>query len=72
MNYKITLDSDEVPKKWYNILADLPNPLPAPKNSEGKDQISDLQNSLLEIKKSQKNGYPNLDNRFKDSETRLE
>ncbi len=35
-------------------------------------QISDLQNSILEIKKSQKNGYPNLDSRFKDSETRLE
>ena len=46
MNYKITLDSDEVPKKWYNILADLPNPLPAPKNSEGKDQISDLEKAF--------------------------
>ena len=34
-------------------------------------QILDLQNSILEIKKSQKNGYPNLDSRFKDSETRL-
>lgn len=35
-------------------------------------QISDLQNSILEIKKSQKNGYQNLDSRFKDSETSLE
>ena len=43
MNYKIELSSDEVPKKWYNMLADLPVELPAPKNSEGKDQISSLQ-----------------------------
>ena len=35
-------------------------------------QISELQNSILEIKKSQKNGSQNLDSRFKDSETRLE
>ena len=46
MNYKITLDSDEVPKKWYNILADLPEALPEPKNSEGKNQIADLQKAF--------------------------
>ncbi len=45
-NYKITLSSDEVPKNWYNILADLPTELPMPKNSEGKDQISDLQKAF--------------------------
>ena len=43
MTYKIELSSDEVPKQWYNMLADLPSELPAPKNSEGKDQISALQ-----------------------------
>ena len=43
MTYKIELSSDEVPKTWYNMLADLPVPLPAPKNSEGKDQIAALQ-----------------------------
>ena len=43
MTYKIELSSEEVPKQWYNMLADLPVPLPAPKNSEGKDQISALQ-----------------------------
>ena len=43
MTYKIELSSDEVPKQWYNILADLPVPLPAPQNSEGKDQIAALQ-----------------------------
>ena len=46
MNYKITLDSDEVPKNWYNILADLPSALPEPKNSEGKNQIADLQKAF--------------------------
>ena len=40
--YKIELTSDEVPKQWYNINADLPQPLPELKNSEGKDQISTL------------------------------
>ena len=43
MTYKIELSSDDVPKQWYNMLADLPVELPAPKNSEGKDQISSLQ-----------------------------
>ena len=43
MTFKIELSSDDVPKQWYNMLADLPVPLPAPKNSEGKDQISALQ-----------------------------
>ena len=43
MTYKIELSSDEVPKQWYNMLADLPAELPAPKNSEGKDQIAALQ-----------------------------
>ena len=43
MTYKIELSSDEVPKQWYNMLDDLPCELPAPKNSEGKDQIAALQ-----------------------------
>lgn len=42
MQYKIELSSDDVAKKWYNINADLPVELPAPKNSEGKDQLSTL------------------------------
>ena len=43
MDYKITLNSNEVPKEWYNIIADLPVELPMPKNSEGKNQIESLQ-----------------------------
>lgn len=46
MNYKIELSSEEVPKKWYNINADLPCELPMPKNSEGKNQIEDLQKAF--------------------------
>ena len=46
MNYKITLSSEDVPKQWYNINADLPVELPMPKNSEGKDQISALQKAF--------------------------
>ena len=46
MNYKIELSSDEVPKNWYNINADLPCELPKPKNSDGKDQIGDLQKAF--------------------------
>ena len=46
--YRIELSSDEVPKKWYNINADLPVELPAPKNSEGKDQISTLPDIFVE------------------------
>lgn len=45
-NYRINLSPDDVPKKWYNILADLPVELPMPKNSEGKDQIADLQKAF--------------------------
>lgn len=46
MNNKIVLSSEDVPKKWYNINADLPVELPKPKNSDGKDQISALQKAF--------------------------
>ena len=46
MNYKITLSSEDVPKQWYNINADLPAELPMPKNSEGKDQIASLEKAF--------------------------
>ncbi len=32
MNKKILLPEDELPKQWYNILPDLPEPLPPPIN----------------------------------------
>jgi len=40
--YKIELSSNEVPKSWYNINADLPSEIPSPKNSEGKNQVEYL------------------------------
>ena len=46
MDYKITLNSNEVPKQWYNINADLPVELPMPKYSEGRDQITSLQKAF--------------------------
>ena len=32
MHRKILLEEDEMPDKWYNILPDLPKPLPPPIN----------------------------------------
>ena len=45
--FRIDLPSYDVPKKWYNINADLPIDLPKPKSSEGKDQVGDLPNMLI-------------------------
>ncbi|MDO9518416.1 MAG: TrpB-like pyridoxal phosphate-dependent enzyme [Methanosarcinaceae archaeon] len=36
---KILLDENEIPKKWYNILADLPTPLAPPLNPATKEPI---------------------------------
>ncbi|MEM1512359.1 MAG: TrpB-like pyridoxal phosphate-dependent enzyme [Candidatus Jordarchaeales archaeon] len=33
---KIVLEEDELPKQWYNILPDLPKPLPPPRGPDGK------------------------------------
>jgi tryptophan synthase beta chain len=42
---KFMLDEDEIPKKWYNIQADLPTPLDPPINPATKEPIgpSDLE-----------------------------
>ncbi len=32
METKILLDENEMPRKWYNILADLPTPIDPPLN----------------------------------------
>ena len=34
---KIILDENEIPKKWYNIQADLKNPLDPPLNPKTKE-----------------------------------
>jgi len=45
---QIILEPDELPKQWYNILADLPEPLPPPKTpEEGPNRFEILQKSML-------------------------
>ncbi len=45
---QITLSPDELPRAWYNILADLPESLPPPKNPEsGPDRFETLQKTML-------------------------
>ena len=39
MPRKILLNEDEVPKQWYNILPDLPKPLPPPINPATREPI---------------------------------
>ncbi|MGB2697397.1 MAG: TrpB-like pyridoxal phosphate-dependent enzyme, partial [Candidatus Zixiibacteriota bacterium] len=42
------LTQDEMPKKWYNILPDLPEPLPPPKDpEEGESRIQSLPQFLI-------------------------
>jgi tryptophan synthase beta chain len=36
---RVTLDIDDIPKKWYNIAADLPEPLPPPLNPGTKEPV---------------------------------
>ncbi len=36
---KIVLDEEELPKEWYNILPDLPEPLPPPLNPATKEPL---------------------------------
>ena len=40
--YKVTLSSKDIPKKWYNIAADLPVELPAPSQTEEGQQLGNL------------------------------
>ncbi len=40
--HKITLPSEEIPRKWYNITPDLPVEMPAPKNSEEGGNLENL------------------------------
>lgn len=39
MRTKVTLDEEQIPKQWYNILPDLPRPLPPPINPATKEPI---------------------------------
>lgn len=44
---KLMLSEDEIPKKWYNILPDLPKPLPPPINPATKEPITPRQLEAL-------------------------
>ena len=37
---RITLDENELPKRWYNIAADLPTPLDPPLNPQTKEPVT--------------------------------
>ncbi|MEM3783727.1 MAG: TrpB-like pyridoxal phosphate-dependent enzyme [Candidatus Bathyarchaeia archaeon] len=48
MNSQITLPIDELPKNWYNILPDLPEPLPPPKEPEtGPSRMEFLSRTMI-------------------------
>ena len=53
--YKIDLYSEDLPKKWYNINADLPYDVPEAKNSSGKNQLKDLEISFTKEALKQEN-----------------
>ncbi len=36
---KIILDENDIPKKWYNILPDMPTPLSLPLNPATKEPV---------------------------------
>ena len=38
--YKFLLDENDIPKQWYNIVPDLPNPLPPQLNPQTMDPVS--------------------------------
>ncbi|MEM2211641.1 MAG: TrpB-like pyridoxal phosphate-dependent enzyme [Nitrososphaerales archaeon] len=40
MNKKIVLPEDDIPSKWYNIVPDLPSPLPPPINPQTCEPIN--------------------------------
>jgi tryptophan synthase beta chain len=45
---QVNLDTKEMPTQWYNILPDLPEPLPPPKDPEtGESRLKNLPNILL-------------------------
>jgi tryptophan synthase beta chain len=45
---QITLDPEEMPKKWYNIVPDIPGGLPPPKEpGDGESRMASLQKRLV-------------------------
>jgi tryptophan synthase beta chain len=45
---QISLDPGDIPERWYNIIPDLPEPLPPPKDpDEGPSRVRELPNMLI-------------------------
>ncbi len=45
---QVNLTTEEIPRRWYNIIPDLPEPLPPPKDPEkGPSRLKNLPNLLL-------------------------
>jgi tryptophan synthase beta chain len=45
----VNLKVDEIPRQWYNVVADLPEPLPPPQDpEEGESRLKKLPQMLLE------------------------
>ena len=57
MTYKIELSSDEVPKQWYNMLADSKEKL-IPQLEEGIERVEWLSKETIAMNKD--NIYPSL------------
>ena len=48
MHTEIVLPPEEIPRKWYNIIPDLPEPLPPPKDpEEGESRVDFLPKVLI-------------------------
>jgi len=48
MKNMVNLKFDEIPNRWYNIIPDLPEPLPPPMNSDdGRSQIQSLPKMMI-------------------------
>jgi tryptophan synthase beta chain len=48
MENQFNISVDDIPKKWYNILPDLPEPMPKPMDpEEGPSRLQNLPNLLL-------------------------
>lgn len=51
----VQLSPEEIPRQWYNILPDLPEPLPPPRDPDGKERLERLPRILLKTCLEQEN-----------------
>ncbi|MFA7342015.1 MAG: TrpB-like pyridoxal phosphate-dependent enzyme [Candidatus Methanomethylophilaceae archaeon] len=46
-DFRVQLDVEEIPKKWYNLAADLPRPVPPPPNPGTKEPVTKEELGLI-------------------------